>query len=249
MLLRRAAPVKSWLAIWKNLATTLGFRVSEEEFEPFWRQINEHIENFGFKIARVEDQGVGPISNRSQQLENSESSAIDVRTPGKMWMALVNTRSDEMSKLGTELSMIEISLFKKLVDRIILAPNYRFCISTHDAIRLSSKLDPPMRKSDSQYLLAVLVKKGWLSLSPTGFYTLSVRCQLELSSYLTENFNDEDQPPSCVYCKDIVMRGYKCEGSGCSMALHVICENKQARRGGTCTSCKTLFICEKHYNW
>lgn len=72
----------------------------------------------------------------------------------------VNTRSDDTAKLGTDFNPNEIALYKKIVDRIILSTNYRYCLSYHDCLRLTSTLQANIKKSEAEKLLTVLVEKG-----------------------------------------------------------------------------------------
>ncbi|POW14181.1 hypothetical protein PSTT_03194 [Puccinia striiformis] len=203
MMLRRVAPYEKWIEIWKRSAGVVGVQVTESGFAQFYGEINDRIERFGFRIDILSDEGIGPI-DIDQLEQESNGSSRRVRT--KRHMALVNTRSDESAKLGTEFTSNEISLYKKIVDRIILSANYRYCIPNHDCLRLASTLQTNIKKSDAEKLLKVLVKKGWLLQSTTGHYSLSIRSKLELKLYIEENYNEEDRPPQCAACREIVMR-------------------------------------------
>ncbi|PLW25827.1 hypothetical protein PCANC_23238 [Puccinia coronata f. sp. avenae] len=237
MLLRRVAPYEQWMEVWKKSAAVTGKRVSESEFAPFYGEINDRIAPIGFSIDVLSDEGIGPID--LEQIQNETSHGRRVKT--KRWMALVNTRSDETAKLGTEFGSNEISLYKKIVDRIILSTNYRYCLTHHDCLRLTSTLEANIKKSEAEKLLTVLVEKGWLSKSSTGYYSLSIRSKLELKSYIDENYNEEDRPPTCAACREIVMRGFKCPNSECPKAMHVTCIINQTRQAHICPSCKSPF--------
>jgi len=237
MLLRRAAPYEKWLAIWKKSAGITGTRVSDNEFAQFYGEINDRIAPFGFSIDILSDEGIGPID--LDQLESDANNGQRIRT--KRWMAFVNTRSDDTAKLGTDFNPNEIALYKKIVDRIILSTNYRYCLSYHDCLRLTSTLQANIKKSEAEKLLTVLVEKGWLSKSKTGYYSLSIRSKLELKSYIDENYNEEDRPPRCAACREIVMRGFKCPNSECPKAMHVTCIINQNRQAHICPSCKSPF--------
>ncbi|KAI9628138.1 hypothetical protein KEM48_011816 [Puccinia striiformis f. sp. tritici PST-130] len=211
MMLRRVAPYEKWIEIWKRSAGVVGVQVTESGFAQFYGEINDRIERFGFRIDILSDEGIGPI-DIDQLEQESNGSSRRVRT--KRHMALVNTRSDESAKLGTEFTSNEISLYKKIVDRIILSANYRYCIPNHDCLRLASTLQTNIKKSDAEKLLKVLVKK---------------------------NYNEEDRPPQCAACREIVMRGFKCPNSECPKAMHVTCIMNQNRQAHICPSCKSAF--------
>ncbi|OAV92900.1 hypothetical protein PTTG_02732 [Puccinia triticina 1-1 BBBD Race 1] len=237
MLLRRVAPYEKWLEVWKKSAGILGTEVTDGAFISFYGEINERIERFGFRIDILSDEGLGPID--MDEIEQESSSTRRLKT--KRWMAMVNTRSDGTAKFGTDFNPTEISLYKKMVDRIILSANYRYCISHHDCLRLTSTLKPVMKKSDAEKFLCVLVNRGWLSKSRTGCYSLSIRSKLELKSYIDENYNEEDRPPQCAACREIVMRGFKCPNSECPKAMHVMCIVNQTKQAHVCPSCKSPF--------
>lgn len=50
-----------------------------------------------------------------------------------------------------------------------------------------------------------MVCLGWLSVTD-GIYTLAIRAQLELESYLKDSFDEEYLPPTCIGCREMVMR-------------------------------------------
>lgn len=97
------------------------------------------------------------------QLARSCACAGPSRTPDLPYAMLclqVNTKSDDLAKVATDFNANEIAFFRKIVDRIIRAPNSRYCIKHHDAIRLCNKIDPPLKKADAQRILGTFVKKG-----------------------------------------------------------------------------------------
>jgi hypothetical protein len=55
-------------------------------------------------------------------------------------------------------------------------------------------------------MVYLFFNSGWLNQSRTGCYSLSIRSKLELKSYIEENYNEEDRPPQCAACREIVMR-------------------------------------------
>ncbi|MBW0494208.1 hypothetical protein O181_033923 [Austropuccinia psidii MF-1] len=241
MLLRRVATFDQWLKVWKQIAKVLKLRVQDNEFLTFYGQINYNIEPFGFRIDLMIDEGNGPID--VEEIQNNISS--NRRAQPSRWMALVNTRSDSSSKLGSEFTPIEISLYKKIIDKIVLHSKNRFCVSYHDAIRLSSMLETPLKKSDAEKTLSAFVRKGWLSLSSNGFYTLSARARLELKAYLMENYGEDEQPPVCASCREVVMRGFKCPNGKCPKAMHEACLINNARQSNACPACKSKWSFER----
>ncbi|EGG07078.1 uncharacterized protein MELLADRAFT_85990 [Melampsora larici-populina 98AG31] len=237
MLLRRVAPYKTWDTIFKKCRTLVDPRDREPVFETLIRDINHRLEPLGFRIAQTVDGGIGPIDESQQdQVSDESGGGIYPRSQGERWMGLINTKVDNSAKLATELTPAELNFFRRVISRIIRAPNHRYCISLHEAIRSHTKIQG-MKKGDAQNVLDVLVKKGWLSYV-AGIYTLSIRAQLELDPYFEKTFDLEDLPPQCLKCKNIVMRGYKCPKDECRGALHVQCEAVWKRTQSKCSECK-----------
>ncbi|KAH9817163.1 hypothetical protein DFH28DRAFT_890353 [Melampsora americana] len=237
MLLRRAAPLKTWETISSKCANLVEARDREPVFETLIRDINTRLEPLGFRISQIVDGGIGPIDeSQRDQVADDSGGGIYPRAQGQRWMGLINTKVDNSSKLATELTPAELNFFRRVISRIIRAPNRRYCISLHDAIRVHKKIQG-MKKADAQNVLDVLIKKGWLSYVG-GIYTLSIRAQLELDPYFEKTFEPEELPPSCLACRNTVMRGFQCATGACGGALHVQCEEVWKRTHSKCSECK-----------
>ncbi|BGP14349.1 hypothetical protein JCM10213_004476 [Rhodosporidiobolus nylandii] len=158
---------------------------------------------------------------------------------GKGMYVLVNTIQDEPAKLATEYTAVEIAFFKAIVEKIMTAPHLAYNINQQDAARLAKA---PLTKTGAIQLLKSFLAKGWLSLHSSGRLILSPRTLLELSPYLRETFNDDeddDDPHNravvdCNYCLNIVTSGYACPNLECGIRLHTFCVAQQVNDGGRC---------------
>ncbi|CAG8551110.1 3515_t:CDS:2 [Acaulospora colombiana] len=126
---------------------------------------------------------------------------------GKAVWALVNTNGDEVAKLATEYSPVEIAYFKHLIELIVTADDEAFSISSITALKEASKLKATITKNTAENLLQRFVDDKWLILSPGGRYSLSQRTILELQVYLKEEF--EENLIECTLCYDIVTQGQR----------------------------------------
>ncbi|CAG8581352.1 15886_t:CDS:2, partial [Acaulospora morrowiae] len=159
-------------------------------------------------------------------------------TDGKAVWALVNTKGDEVVKLATEYSPIEIAYFKHLIELIVTADDEAFSVSSITALKEASKLKTTITKNTAENLLQRFVDDKWLILSQGGRYSLSQRTILELQVYLKEEF--EDNLIECTLCYDIVTQGQRCDVQQCKSRLHHHCARRyfSSQNEKICPTCK-----------
>ncbi|TCD61082.1 hypothetical protein EIP91_009049 [Steccherinum ochraceum] len=192
----------------------INFEDSRDSWDKWVQKINEALNPIDLEFAHMSDQ-------------NS----------GKELYALVNRRGDEIAQMATEYSPNEIAYFKNLIEKIMLAPNESYCISSLAALREASQLKTTMTKSQAEVVLNSLVAKGWLHYSRGGKYTLSTRTLLELGTYLRSAY--EDQILDCTVCYEMVTRGTACKTPNCKARLHKHCFTTYRRLNDTCPTCST----------
>ncbi|CAB4423032.1 unnamed protein product [Rhizophagus irregularis] len=139
---------------------------------------------------------------------------------GSAVWALVNTNGDEIAKMATEYTPIEISFFRRLIELIVTADDESFSVSSITALKEVVKLKTSISKSNGEILLQRFVDDKWLSRSRGGRYSLSLRSILELQYYLKKEF--EDYLSECILCYDIVTKGQRCEMAQCWDSSNVI---------------------------
>lgn len=143
---------------------------------------------------------------------------------GSAVWALVNTNGDEIAKMATEYTPIEISFFRRLIELIVTADDESFSVSSITALKEVVKLKTSISKSNGEILLQRFVDDKWLSRSRGGRYSLSLRSILELQYYLKKEF--EDYLSECILCYDIVTKGQRCEMAQCKARFHHHCARR-----------------------
>ncbi|ETW85789.1 hypothetical protein HETIRDRAFT_457498, partial [Heterobasidion irregulare TC 32-1] len=171
---------------------------------------------------------------------------------GRQMCALVNRKGDELAQIATDYSPLEIAYFKALVERIMLAPNESYSVSSLAALRETAALKSSMTKTQAEIVLASFVAKGWLNKSPRGRYSLSTRTLLELQPYIRSTYADE--VVECTVCFEIVTRGIGCFTANCKARLHDHCFANYRNSKHKCPACtadwsanekRLLFVGEK----
>ncbi|KAI9446394.1 Non-structural maintenance of chromosomes element 1 [Lactarius indigo] len=114
--------------------------------------------------------------NKSLDPLDLELSRTRDEITGKEMYALVNRRDDEIARIASDYSPLEISYFRALVEQIMLAPNSSYSISSLAALREVNALTSPMTKTQAESVLASFVAKGWLLKSKVVFRCLHVPC-------------------------------------------------------------------------
>lgn len=173
--------------------------------------------------------------NKSLDPLDLELSRMRNETTGKEMYALVNRRDDEIARIASDYSPLEISYFRALVEQIMLAPNGSYSISSLAALREVNALTSPMTKTQAESVLASLVAKGWLLKSKKGRFSLSPRSLLELQPYLKSTYPEEVL--DCTICLEILTRGHACPKANCSVRMHDACYDAYRRSNGKCPAC------------
>ncbi|EKC99079.1 DNA repair-related protein [Trichosporon asahii var. asahii CBS 8904] len=173
-----------------------------EGLSTFLEEASTLLEPFGMRIKRAKsDDGVG-------------------------WVVLANDETGDIGRMATDLSSLEISYFRALLEAIMLSHPAN-SVSNAQALRLTTDLKGNMSKRDAETLLGALTSRGWLAKSKRGRYTLAPRAMIELDSYLREQYEDE---------------GVICANPECEAHYHTYCyeQIKQAGRD-KCAACQTRF--------
>ncbi|KAH9001205.1 Nse1 non-SMC component of SMC5-6 complex-domain-containing protein [Lactarius akahatsu] len=174
--------------------------------------------------------------NKSLDPLDLELSRTRDEITGKDIYALVNRRDDEIARIASDYSPLEISYFRALVEQIMLAPNYSYSISSLAALREVNALTSPMTKTQAESVLASFVAKGWLLKSKYGRFSLSSRSLLELQPYLKSTYPDEIL--ECTICFEILTLGHACPKANCGVGMHNACYDTYRRSvGGKCPKC------------
>ncbi|KAF8478618.1 Nse1 non-SMC component of SMC5-6 complex-domain-containing protein [Russula ochroleuca] len=173
--------------------------------------------------------------NKSLDPLDLELSRIRNEVTGKDMYALVNRRDDEIARIASDYSPLEISYFRALVEQIMLAPNSSYSISSLAALREVNALTSPMSKTQAESVLASFVAKGWLLKSKKGRFSLSPRALLELQPYLKSTYPDEIL--DCTICFEILTRGHACPRAKCRVRMHNPCYETYRRSNSKCPAC------------
>ncbi|GAA6034883.1 hypothetical protein JCM8097_009349 [Rhodosporidiobolus ruineniae] len=156
---------------------------------------------------------------------------------GEALMVLANTIQDEPAKLATEYKPEEIAFFRAILEKIMTAPHLSYSITQADAARC---VKPPITRTQGLQLLKSFLAKGWLTLHSSNRLILSPRSLVELSPYLRDTFNDDEEDADdprhravvdCNYCLNIVTSGYACPNEDCGIRLHTFCVAQQVKDG------------------
>ncbi|KAH9063372.1 hypothetical protein EDB87DRAFT_177028 [Lactarius vividus] len=173
--------------------------------------------------------------NRSLDPLDLELSRMRDEITGKDMYALVNRRDDEIARIASDYSPLEISYFRALVEQIMLAPNNSYSISSLAALREVNALTSPMTKTQAESVLASFVAKDWLLKSKKGRFSLSPRSLLELQPYLKSTYPDEIL--ECTICFEILTHGHACPKAKCGVGMHHACYDTYRRTVGKCPQC------------
>ncbi|KAI0006094.1 Nse1 non-SMC component of SMC5-6 complex-domain-containing protein [Russula compacta] len=173
--------------------------------------------------------------NKSLDPLDLELSRIRDEVTGKEMYALVNRRDDEIARIASDYSPLEISYFRALVEQIMLAPNNSYSISSLAALREVNALTSPMTKTQAESVLASFVAKGWLLKSKMGRFSLSSRALLELQPYLKSTYPEEVR--DCTICFEILTRGHACPRANCRVRVHSACYEAYRRSSSKCPAC------------
>ncbi|XP_028788337.1 non-structural maintenance of chromosomes element 1 homolog [Neltuma alba] len=171
----------------------------------------------------------------------------------QVYYGVVNTVSDEQSKLGTKYTVPQIAFYKAIIEAIVQDGTAQGVVSNIDA--LNFKLDnqvtvasqsqggqhevPPALKyfsiSQKAKTLDELVQDQWLNLTADGNITLGVKSFLDLRSWFRNN-----DVPSCHVCNEAGVKAELCQNDACTVRIHHYClkqlfNRRQAKK--VCPSC------------
>lgn len=178
--------------------------------------------------------------------------------------ALVNSVSDPLTQIATTRTNEELFYIRRLLNAMFETYNGKREIMAITSMQALGGIRKPERQtiggggsqqqsdkgltqSETEKLLSNLVTENWLERSKEGFYTLSPRALMELSSWLVETYNDEDEEErrikNCEACKEIVTVGQRCANQDCQVRLHNICDTAfwNSRPSKKCPRCKTAW--------
>ncbi|XP_023872014.1 uncharacterized protein LOC111984627 isoform X2 [Quercus suber] len=176
---------------------------------------------------------------------------------GRVYYGVVNTVSDEQSKLGTKYSVPQIAFYKAIIEAIVQDATAQGSISNIQALNLRlenqvltstgsqsqcdpTKVPPAVKNfslSQKEKTLDELVRDQWLNRTPDGIIGLGVRSFLDLRSYFRNN-----DIPSCQVCNEAGVKADVCQNDSCTVRIHKYCLKKffsQRRGERVCPSCGT----------
>ncbi|XP_060116985.1 non-structural maintenance of chromosomes element 1 homolog [Heteronotia binoei] len=156
---------------------------------------------------------------------------------GTTWYALVNLAESEVTQMASDYSEMELELFKKTMDLIILSEN-GFASST-DTLNLADQLKPKkMKKREAEHVLQRLVQDKWLA-EKEGKFTLHPRCILELEQYILSHYPDTAR--KCHICHALVIQSQVC--GDCGISVHAPCLARYFQGGAEprCPHCKQFW--------
>ncbi|KAI4305833.1 hypothetical protein L6164_029175 [Bauhinia variegata] len=176
---------------------------------------------------------------------------------GNVYFGVVNTVSDEQSKMGTKYTVPQIAFYKAIIEAIVQDPAASGVVSHFNALNM--KLDSQItiaRDSQSQEnqhqvpsasrnftmtmkekTLDELVRDQWLNLTADGDVTLGVKTFLDLRSWFRNN-----DVPSCHVCNEAGVKADLCQNEACNVRIHRYCLKQlmlQRKGAKSCPSCGT----------
>lgn len=185
--------------------------------------INVGLEKFAFKIETVRDQ-------EARRLQ----------------YVFINTRFDDVIQACTPYTPPELDAVKQLIDEVVNASNYGFCMPYGNAKQLVGSV-LKQRAGDAGYFLTRLVDDGWIEVTSQNRIVLSPASLAELKVYLSDRFGyllaDDSLGKllTCHVCGDVVTFGVKCQTRSCPSAFHGKCSEVYLRGNEGCPGgCDTL---------
>ncbi|RID41565.1 hypothetical protein BRARA_J01518 [Brassica rapa] len=170
---------------------------------------------------------------------------------GQVCYGVVNTVSDDQSKLGTKYSVPQIAFFKGIIEAIAQDEAAQGCISGFDALNIRLENQLPSEASSSQQqqapaafknfsmsqkdkTLDELVRDKWLCRTSEGNIGLGIRSLLDLRSWFRNN-----DVPSCEVCNEAGVKADLCPNEGCTVRIHKYClKNLLSQRDDkVCSGC------------
>ncbi|KAI9116863.1 hypothetical protein K1719_012229 [Acacia pycnantha] len=155
---------------------------------------------------------------------------------GQVYYGVVNTISDEQSKLGTKYTVPQIAFYKAVIEAIVQDTTAQGVVSNIDALnfKLDSQVPVASESQGGQHqvpsalkyfsmsqkakTLDELVKDQWLNLTADGNITLGVKSFLDLRSWFRNN-----EVPSCHVCNEAGVKAELCQNEACTVRIHLYC--------------------------
>ncbi|CDP16766.1 unnamed protein product [Coffea canephora] len=176
---------------------------------------------------------------------------------GKAYYGVVNTVSDEHSKLGTKYSVPQIALYKGILEAIVQDTAGEGSISNIDALNIrlenqvlsgvdsqsqdnSTEIPSALKNfsmSQKDKTLEEFVHDQWLCSISDGRIGLGVRSFLDLRSWFHDN-----EVPTCQVCNEAAVKAEFCQNENCNTRVHQSCLKKLFSLAGVkrvCPGCGT----------
>lgn len=225
----RAISVDKLTAKFKILAEDLEIEVSDPltSLREYIATINYNLERFGFKVETARDQALGDLQ-----------------------YVFVNAKFDDVIQKCTPYTPPELDAVKQLIDSIVEASLYEFCVPYGNAKQQAGSV-LKLRASDAAFFLTRLIDDGWIEVTSHNRVVLSSAALAELKVYLTDRFGVMTAEDSlgkllvCHVCGDLVTLGAKCPQSECPSAFHRKCYSVFARGRTECPNRRCGAVLEK----
>ncbi|KAL9715077.1 hypothetical protein Ac2012v2_001736 [Leucoagaricus gongylophorus] len=161
MLSRGPVPEKLAQTIWKKCVEAVNvvsgdgrIQFQEDGWKNFVDAVNVSLDKLELHFRAFEDQ----------------------RTGQKIY-SIINLKGDAVAQMATEYNPAEIAYFKALVEQIMLAPRFKYSVSSLVAMREISMIKPKINiaKSQVEVVLSTFVARGWFVKSKQ-ILTIGVAC-------------------------------------------------------------------------
>lgn len=167
---------------------------------------------------------------------------------GCVYYGVINTVSDEQSKLGTKYTVPQIAFYKAIIEAIVQDSSAQGAISNIEALNLrlenqasSSQAPVPtalknFSMSQKDKALQEFVQDQWLCDTADGKIGLGVRSFLDLRSW----FHNNEVPP-CDVCNEAGIKADLCPNDSCNVRIHQYCLKAKfsSRNEKVCPGCGT----------
>ncbi|KAK7401132.1 hypothetical protein VNO78_12448 [Psophocarpus tetragonolobus] len=195
--------------------------------------------------------------NKALSCCNFELRACIDQYDGQVYYGVVNTVSDEHSKLGTKYTVPQIAFYKAIIEAIVQDASANGGIYSIEALNLSldsqvtvvtdsqsqgSQPNVPsalknFSLSQKEKTLHELVQDQWLNLTTDGIIKLGLKSFLDLRSW----FRNSDVP-TCHVCNEAGIKAELCRNENCTVRIHQYCLKQQflqRKVDKVCPSCRT----------
>ncbi|KAH1189361.1 Non-structural maintenance of chromosomes element 1 [Glycine max] len=195
--------------------------------------------------------------NKALSCANFELRACIDQYDGQVYYGVVNTVSDEHSKLGTKYTVPQIAFYKAIIEAIVQDASANAAIFSIHALNLSldsqvtivtdsqsqgSQPNVPtalknFSLSQKEKTLHELVRDQWLDLTTDGVIRLGLKSFLDLRSWFRNN-----DLPSCHVCNEAGIKAELCQNENCTVRIHHYCLKQlflQRKVAEVCPSCGT----------